>query len=663
MTGAVQVPQTTIAEWRSLIAKKSGCDEATVDDVLAKFGIQVSSIAPRRKTILLRSVRLSGKKSGLKDQHQADIPDQDFDYTWKDLDRGLWIVSSDKNSKGKSSILNAFKAAIKGKFPGSIKPDVWNWLSTLQVEFTIDGALHRVTMEKGVGVEGDKEFSAALERQEGENWLGMNKRLKPDEFEDVMSDFFMQELGFEKFRAFQKKTESFKHHGWPSMGSALFLTGASDALFGDETTDALAMRLLQLFIGLPWISTYTELQASHKKVEAETTRSAEVAKAPRAKLLARIEQLEAERAEVLANKEKLPDRDLGLAENKLAERALTEALEEKSHRERSLITLRSQLADVQLAFDEVRNLLQQVKDEASAGYVFRKLRPTSCPSCDAVVKTAKSKAIGHNCTLCGQEPSAEDEDHGERLDELKAQLAEATSGKTFLENAVATKAEELAESAGKLEAAERRKQTAAAALAIDDRGDEVARQLIGLDARIRELREHLPEEPESSTSTDVRVLKDAEEITKQLFEGMQTGVLNYFSQRLYEIAVAIGVENLQSVDVKLNKIAIKQGNTETTFTKLNDGEKLRFRTAAALAAIETAKWSGVGRHPGFVVLDSPAAQEMSEDDFASLLASLTNVLETNQDMQIIVGAVMRPKILAVGSCRGMEYAKGDDHLF
>lgn len=144
---------------------------------------------------------------------------------------------------------------------------------------------------------------------------------------------------------------------------------------------------------------------------------------------------------------------------------------------------------------------------------------------------------------------------------------------------------------------------------------------------------------------------------------MQIGMLNYFSERLYKIAVAIGVENLQSVDVKLSKIAIRQGNTDTTFTKLNDGEKLRFRTAAALAAIETAKWSGVGRHPGFIVLDSPAAQEMSEDDFASLLANLTSVLETNLDMQIIVGAVMRPKILDVVSCGGMEYAKGEDHLF
>jgi hypothetical protein len=48
MTEAIQIPQTTVAEWRSLIAKKAGCDEQAVDGVLERFGIEVDSIAPRR---------------------------------------------------------------------------------------------------------------------------------------------------------------------------------------------------------------------------------------------------------------------------------------------------------------------------------------------------------------------------------------------------------------------------------------------------------------------------------------------------------------------------------------------------------------------------------------------------------------------------------------
>jgi hypothetical protein len=316
---------------------------------------------------------------------------------------------------------------------------------------------------------------------------------------------------------------------------------------------------------------------------------------------------------------------------------------------------------LRIAFDESRNELQQVKDETSAGYVFRKLRPTSCPSCDAVVKVGKSQAESHSCTLCGQEPSVQDEDLGQRLDQLKEQVGQAGLAKASLEHAAASKTEEITSLKAKLQAAERRRDGALAILNAEDRSAAVENRLIGINARIQELNDYLPEEPKQTSSADARILKDAVQVTKECFEGMQTSMLKYFSERLFKIAVAIGVENLQSVDVKLSKISIRQGNTDTTFTKLNDGEKLRFRTAAALAAVETAKWSGVGRHPGFIVLDSPAAQEMSEDDFASLLANLTSVLETNLDMQIIVGAVMRPKILDVVSCSGMEYAKGEDH--
>jgi hypothetical protein len=56
MTEAIQIPQTTVAELRSLIAKKAGCDEQAVDDVLERFGIEVDSIAPRRPCASLEAL-------------------------------------------------------------------------------------------------------------------------------------------------------------------------------------------------------------------------------------------------------------------------------------------------------------------------------------------------------------------------------------------------------------------------------------------------------------------------------------------------------------------------------------------------------------------------------------------------------------------------------
>lgn len=99
------------------------------------------------------------------------------------------------------------------------------------------------------------------------------------------------------------------------------------------------------------------------------------------------------------------------------------------------------------------------------------------------------------------------------------------------------------------------------------------------------------------------------------------------------------------------------------FGKLNPGEKLRFRIAAALAAVATAKWSGIGRHPGLVVLDSPASEEMSSDDFAAVVAGLKSLAEEEAGVQIIVGAIMRPEISAAVSSDNVRYAPKGSGLF
>jgi hypothetical protein len=294
---SLTIPQMTAAEWRAAIAEKSKSDPQSVDHVLGRYGIEVHSIAPRRKSVLLQSVRLCGTKSGLKDQSQSEIPDQEFDFSWGGLSHGLWVITSDLNSRGKSSVLNAFKAAIKGKFPGSIKPDVWHWLSTVVVEFSIDNVSHRVTVAKrsSGGAADAADFKATLERCDRDKWLLLSEKTSSEEFEQTMSDLFMQELGFQQFHAFQKATDTVKNHGWASMGSALFISGPANALFGEEVIDGLALKLLQLFIGLPWISTQSAIVTALKRVDAESTRLSDASKGPRVKLASRIDHLIAER--------------------------------------------------------------------------------------------------------------------------------------------------------------------------------------------------------------------------------------------------------------------------------------------------------------------------------------------------------------------------------
>ena len=77
-----------------------------------------------------------------------------------------------------------------------------------------------------------------------------------------MSGLFLEELGFAKFQAFDAQRGEPTEYGWPAMSSAMFIEGPGQAIFGEQTVDALPLRLLQLFIGIPWISTYTAASAA-----------------------------------------------------------------------------------------------------------------------------------------------------------------------------------------------------------------------------------------------------------------------------------------------------------------------------------------------------------------------------------------------------------------
>jgi hypothetical protein len=161
------------------------------------------------------------------------------------------------------------------------------------------------------------------------------------------------------------------------------------------------------------------------------------------------------------------------------------------------------------------------------------------------------------------------------------------------------------------------------------------------------------------------VLSATEAITKQLISGLQHEVLADLSASMMRYAKEFGVENLAGLTLKGNGVLkIDQGGTSTTFTKLAPGERLRMRIAAALAVIDVARHQGYGRHPGLLVLDSPGAQEMSDDDFGVLLGCVQEAVQKTEGIQILVGAVTRPELeRQVPPNRRRAHAHGEDFLF
>lgn len=651
------------SDWKRQIAERAMTTVDEVDAVLMRHAIEVQSVAPHRRRITFSSLSARGHKSGLIVAGVAQA-DADFDFEWTGLGPGLWVLASDDNSAGKSSLLKILRSAVRGSFPGTMKGDVWRWTANIQVEFNLDGVRHRVIVAKPAGSKATSSgsgFMASLVRWSGADWSVLYTGEEGQSFEAAMSDFFMQELGFEKFHAYQKGTDTRKTHGWASMGSALFITGSSPALFGEETMDGLSTRLIQLFIGLPWVTTQSAIRSSLAQAQAQTERAGQSDRSVREAIAVEIRKLEERRGQLIEEKSSLPDysslRRAQQDDDRLAASLVPKLIELR----RRVAELEAEHAAAKVDHDERRNLLRQCRDEVAAGRVFRRLRPSTCPSCDADVQAARHDP--GNCPLCGLAEEKETAGAEARIAHMQAEEHEAKEAMQTLSaelSATISKRDALAQ---QIEEIGQRVDAANRSLEGDDRGGAIERELEQVSGGISALSAAAPAEPKADGRTDVTILKVAEAVTEGCYKEAQEKILKQFSVELKRFAERIGVKNLQDVDVRTNKIGIVQGATPTTFGNLNPGEKLRFRIAAALAAVATAKWSGIGRHPGLVVIDSPASEEMSSEDFAAVVTGLKSLAEEEADVQIIVGAVMRAEISAAISGDNLRYAPKGSVLF
>ena len=649
----------TADDWLATIAKSAAVPPSIAQTVLNKYGIVPQPALPRARKLCIHSIAFDGIKEG----PSASGP---FEFSWSRLSPGIWAAMSAQNSRGKSSILNVVKSALRGEFPGRIKPDVWKWMSRVEVCIDVDKVGFRVLVEKPAGEEAPQSTRARLSRYEAGHWIDLYDGEPGPSLEAQTASLFMEELAFTRFRAFNAQTKSGHSHGWPAISSALFISEPGRAIFGDVLMDAMPLRLLQLFVGLPWVSTLTEVKTALKQVEANKHQHSTPQTASFERLRNRLNALEADINAARARLARRPDREALRRQLASNDAALVAQQRELRQARARFDVLRNELADASNAWNVARRTLQQVKDEHASRLIFRRLRPVCCPACEASIEARRYEAAdAETCALCGS-PEAEEALDNERLDSIVADVEAVEASVKRLKVKVGTANRRVLDIEARRDETVRAIETVQFQLA----HDEDARLELGitsLEARASELRDLIAEQPEESPSADdvdVAVLKAAETVTKSMFEELQRSVLADVSASLTRLAQKFGVENVEAIRFKMNgTLSVHQGGTETSFGKLAPGERLRVRVAAALAVVEVARTRGFGRHPGLLVLDSPGAQEMASSDFAAMLASVHEAITATKGLQIIVGALARPELTNVIVFENRIHAEGEDYLF
>lgn len=653
---------TNADDWVGTIAAKAKVSPDEVQAVLDRHGIVPQSALPRRRQLRVAWISLAGRKQGTDD-------DGDIAFRWPEGDGemgpGLWAFLSDRNSRGKSSLLNLVQSALRGEFPGIVKPDVWGWLSLVEVAFRVDATLYRVRVEKEAGKVDPRSARGTLSREDGDGRIDLYAGTADKPFEKAVADNMMEEFGFGSFHAFNRMYGP-RTHGWNAIATSFFVHGPGTAVFGNVVRDGVPLRLLQMFMGLPWITTFTAASTALKKVGAEGPKALS-GEPTGGRLAERLKAAEQELRDLHSRSGSRVDRprlrmDLVTRDrDTMALRTAAVAAQE------CVDALDRQAAAARESVAELKRTLQQMRDEAAAGMVFRRLRPVCCPSCDNGIdaKRYDTAEDGGTCALCG-ERHVEGEEDGPRIDDLQADVQEAEQVLARLNAELAAARRRLREAELARDDNQARIGEIAAELASAEDPDAEFR-MRALEAQAEQLREIIAEvaAPEKTAAADdTSVLRQVEKVTKELFEDLQRDVLKEVSDEVAALSQRFGVQHVESMSWSGNNVlAIRQGRADLTFSDLSPGENLRVRIAAALAVVAVARRRRFGRYPGLLVLDSPRSQEMTDDDFAALMASVQEVITETGDTQVIVGAATKPTLLGVVPSQQTLHAEGNRFLF
>jgi hypothetical protein len=428
-------------------------------------------------------------------------------------------------------------------------------------------------------------------------------------------------------------------HGWAAFSGAMFIGTNYETLLGDmPVVSGLNPRLIQMYIGVPWVSTLASSTSASKAgqnaLDAQARKQTQAQESRKQRESEILDELTAKRDELGA----LPSDDDLRRSLKQLNSEFAIVTKEQQRLEKRLSNEVSAEEEARLLSLEDRKELQSHLDSMAAGAIFRQLDPTHCPRCDNEIDEAKKKLEQktHACSVCGEVTESDEDAEEMKIDlEQRAKASKAAYDKSA--KAVNALRQDVATSKKISNSLENRIEGTTSNLG------SYGRQL-ALSYEIAVLEGSLAEATRADSSSEVEHEPDAMKAlnaivaeTETRVKAVRNDLFKDVSDRIVHYAQRFGMHTLTEASLKANaSLSLVKGGTSTSYSKVTEGEKLRLKVATILAMLEIGEQKGVGRHPGLLMIDSPGAQEVSQADLEALVSGLQSVAKDIPHCQIFV---------------------------
>jgi hypothetical protein len=587
--------------------------------------------------------------------------------------------------------------ALTGRCP--LQADVLSWVEHVEVEFSLDDVPVVVTFEVNAGVPAG---SALQEMTTGgaKRQTSLGSFNSDAEFESLMGALMLERLRLEPIAMWANEQET--SHAWPAYASALSVhADRLDPVVGNE--GVLGTRMLQMFVGTSWAPARAQAATALNAVKFARERASAKAKAAAEAANASITVAEdrVAKARELVESFGTAEPDLDAMFSLAA--AATDYASVAQELSFQLLAARSVATHVhdQLRAEQLRR--NTILEDALARRFFNAMAPTVCPRCSAAVTRERRDAEGHDheCSLCSSqldlnafagnvvlasdvpgdirsemirataeaeaehaELAADKPDDEEDIDDVVDALDALQQAASDADAAVAKLETDLA-------SAERNRLDAEAAVKASRNGIDRARarlqaelELARAQGALESLRgTDVPVVPSAVDEVKVKVLETADRLTSVWLKNDQDPLLVEVSKEITRLARSFGADNITSVSLKGNaNMDVHKGGAKSGYGSLTNGEKLRIKLATAIALIAHGHKAGVGRHPGLLFIDSPAAEEIPADDLKIMLNAMRAAAEETS-MQIVVATTHGPMLASLLPPDNVLVATGDDFVW
>ncbi|RLP93471.1 ATP-binding protein [Micromonospora sp. CV4] len=615
--------------------------------------------------------------------HLVPVP---FSFQWRPQ-AGVNGIGSGRNFRGKSTVLNVLMWSLTGRC-ARFQPDIKQWIQHVEVDWTVGPERLQVAFDARDGhAAGQVVKLGDVGAPDKPIVLG---EFDGDDFERVMGSLMMPRLHLEHIPVWTD-TQA-RVHAWPAYSSAFVVRANQlDPIVGNEQT--LGIRMMQMFVGTEWAPAQATATTAKRGMEAE--KSSATAKAKAAGDAVRQNRENAQQA-VNAVRKKIAELPAEGSDLKTVLSLSTRAsdLARQVHLLESKLIAQAELADTarqQLRAAKAR--IHTKHETALATKFFHRMRPSVCPRCTAEVTAERQAAepTKHQCSVCTSSLN---------LEAFEADVIVAASVPAVITSALMSEAttpdagddtvdvrptDEIEAAAAALTAAEQRaadlqqqirdltsrRDTAATEAESSRRMLTAAEGRRALELELAHAEGALAALTQSSDPSAIdpvdpvraAVADAAEQVLQKWVKDEQDPLLRMISADVERLADSFGAGNLSRI--KLNgaaSMSMLKGARKVTYTDLTEGEKLRVKIATAIALIKHGYVNNIGRHPGLLVLDSPAAEEMPEADLATMVEALQAVAQ-EAEMQIFVATRNAGPLVALLPAASRVVAEGDNYVW